>query len=399
MREPGDLQELGEAGRASWSARIAGYVGRALKWYGAVPHLRGEPDSQMAEVTGVDWTGYPLRVAECLSSREQALRLLDWTGSRIGGPRSLQEEYLEWRVVRDEATEAIRRVEFTTELADYWSELAAYAPERVRQLVAAFSGQASVPAKEIYGLLDPFANGVTPEQRRDAFKEQMLHRTRHNQYNNGEKAICFMAQASNTLLALVAIAVAGAVRRVTRDRSSKQWRSMTANEAIPQMSNAAVAGRGSDPVLVERLGRLAFEDRPIAFDDPLGVYIQGVEHTRLRDPDGAPVPSAWFTFSRGVGPAEARDARSRYQRLCFEVPTEAGYAISDLQDVATEKPIDSASQLADLVQLAVFLRTGAPGTVKDKGPRSRPQGELPPADDCEKVHAEHRAFLAATETS
>lgn len=394
MREPGDLHELGEAGRAGWNARISGYVETALKWYGAVPHLRGKPDAQMSEVTGVDWSGFPVRVAECLSARERACQLLDWTGSEAG-PRPLQEEYLEWRVVRDDESEAIRRMEFTTELPEYWGELAAHAPERLLQLVAEFAGEDGVAPEAIYGSLDPHANGTTPELRKEAFEEQVLPPSAANPYNNGEKALCFMVQRSNTLGALVALAITGAVPRGTRDRASKQRRPMNADEAIPRMPNTAEAGRASDPVIVERLGRLAYENRQLAFDDPLGVYIQSVEHTRLRDRDGSPVPNDWFTFSRGVGPAEAGDGRARYQRLSLEVPDEAGYSISDLFDTATERPIRSGGQIADLIQLSVFFRIGAPGVVKAKGPRRRRRAQWAGADPCESIGAYYEASLAS----
>jgi hypothetical protein len=43
---------------------------------------------------------------------------LDWTPSgEEGRIRRLQEEYVEWRVVRDDV--GIRRVKLTTELSDY----------------------------------------------------------------------------------------------------------------------------------------------------------------------------------------------------------------------------------------------------------------------------------------
>jgi hypothetical protein len=46
---------------------------------------------------------------------------LDWTPSgEEGRIRRLQEEYVEWRVVRDDV--GIRRVELTTELSDYWRQ-------------------------------------------------------------------------------------------------------------------------------------------------------------------------------------------------------------------------------------------------------------------------------------
>ncbi len=43
--------------------------------------------------------------------------------------RGLQEEYLEWRVVRGE-DDTLVRVELTTELRDFWRVLAAHDPDR-----------------------------------------------------------------------------------------------------------------------------------------------------------------------------------------------------------------------------------------------------------------------------
>jgi hypothetical protein len=125
---------------------------------------------------------------------------------------------------------------------------------------------------------------------------------------------------------------------------------------IPLLGGTAVAGRASDPVIVERLGRLAFERRLVAFDDPVGVYVQGVEHTRLRTPEGSPVPPEWFAASRGVA--------GRHQRLVLEVPAGEGFRVSDLVDAATERPIRHGAQIAELVQLRVPLRTSAAGAAR-----------------------------------
>jgi hypothetical protein len=82
------------------------------------PFLLPSPDERTVEQTGPDWTGLPTRALACLG-RRQALAILD-------GQRGLQEEYLEWRVVRA-SDDRIRRVELTTELRGYWRVLAARA--------------------------------------------------------------------------------------------------------------------------------------------------------------------------------------------------------------------------------------------------------------------------------
>lgn len=393
MHEPGHLRELNDSGRASWCARIARCLAAACQIYGKSPNLTLEGNEHTTELTGVDWTGFPVRVAACSSSRHQALRLLDWTGaSGDEGRRRLQEEYLEWRVVRDEAG-ALCRLEFTTELADYWRELAAHVPARVLQLVADFAGEASVAPAEVYGALDPFAEETTPRQREEAFAETMLGPNATSRYNSGQSAICCMVQPSNSLEALVAMMVAAARARLTKDRVSGAVRPMTADEAIPLMQGAAVTGRGSDPVLVERLGRLAYEGRLIAVDAPLGVYIQGVEHARLRMPNGTPVPGEWFVASRGLG-AEQTGGRSLFQRLCFEVPAEVGCSISDLTDAATEQRIRFGGQIAEMVQLALFVRTSRPALVAiEEAPhRARPTEQ---AEGCAQVRETLDAYRAA----
>ena len=204
------------------------------------------------------------------------------------------------------------RVELTTELAAYWRVLEEHRPKRARELVAEFAGGGSPP-------------------------------------------ICCMVQRTNTLDALMGLAVAAARPRVVIENGRE--RCLTADECVPLLSGCAEAGRASDPVLVERLGRLAFERRVIAFDDPLGVYLTGVEHARLRTPDGDAVPAEWFTFSRGVEP--------RFQRMTIEVPRGAGFVVDDLVDVATEQRIRHGGQIAELVQVAVFLGVSDPGRAEE----------------------------------
>ena len=112
------------------------------------PFLLPAADRRTPLVTGPDWTGLPVRVVGCLT-RARALGLLD-------AERRLQEEYLEWRTVRDRGG-AIRRVELTTELRDYWRVLAAHEPARTVELV----GRADRPCGRAGGRVrDPRPGGA-----------------------------------------------------------------------------------------------------------------------------------------------------------------------------------------------------------------------------------------------
>ena len=82
----------------------------------------------------------------------------------------LQEEYVEWRTVRERGG-AISRVELTTELRDYWRVLAAHEPDRTVDLVGELTGRAVAP-EDVYGIRAPAA--LDPAERGRAFAATML---------------------------------------------------------------------------------------------------------------------------------------------------------------------------------------------------------------------------------
>jgi hypothetical protein len=355
---PGGLRELGDEGASAW-ARI---LTDAIKAVDPPSQLLATADARTPEVTGPDWPALPARIQSCLG-RKRAHALLDWrTAAGDEGRRRHQEEYLEWRVVRD-GDGRPRRIEMTTEFGDYWRVLAAHEPRAALERVAAFAGEETVDPHAVYGDLDPFGPGVDSARRRDAFAATMLPRPGQavaSPYNNGQRAICCMVEGSNTLGALINLVAASAEPRVLVDSVSGDIRPMSGSEVIQVIrTNAAQDCRNSDPVVVERVVALAIEGRLIALDQPVGVYIRGVEHAQLAAPDGSDIPADWFEFSRGLGPEEAADGRPRYQRLTFEVPDSAGFSLADVKQRATGNLISHGAQLAELVTLGVYLRTSA----------------------------------------
>jgi hypothetical protein len=152
-------------------------------------------DESGASVTATDWTGFPVRVADCLT-RERALRVLDERGRTVdGGGRGLQEEYVEWRARRRDGV--VDRVELTTELPDYWRILAGHHPERVLELVSEFAAERA-PVVEVFGSCDPFGSGISPDDREHAFAQTMLGPGGNSPYNDGRRAICCMVRARTT---------------------------------------------------------------------------------------------------------------------------------------------------------------------------------------------------------
>jgi hypothetical protein len=372
---PGGLKELGPAGAVAWDE----LVGKELADVELPPHLLPAPDRRTTETTSADWVGHAERVEACLT-RAKAHRLLDWRRNGVDAGRLLfQEEYLEWRVVRG-ADGRPRRIEMTTELCDYWEILAAYEPQKAVEVVSGFAGH-SVDPRELYGGSDP--GSLEPKQRRIAFRKAMVGTRRGlrpiNPYNSGEKAICCMVQDTNRLGGIVRLAASSARPRKVVDPHSGEERVMSGSEAIAASTTRfAQDCRNSDPVIVDRLVRFASEGRVTALDDPVGVYIAGVSHRQLLQPDGSEVPLEWFTFGRGTGRNEAPDRRPRYQRLTFEVPNDAGFAVADVMQRTTGQPIEHGAQIAELVQVAIYLRTSPAPARPPKVPPER----LPRVQPC-----------------
>jgi hypothetical protein len=358
VREPGDLQMLPRAGLQAWRSEVE----RLL----TVPEpeepqrllIRSNRDTP--HTLASDWTGLPQRVVSCIG-RQAGLGQLDWSGSQGDeGRRRLQEEYLEWRTVRY-PDGLIRRVELTTELPEYWATLAAYAPAALLTAVADFAQEDTVDSAAVFGTCNPFGKNTAPEDRRAAFIDTMLSAKGTSPYNSGAKAICCMVQSTNTLGGLAALAHAALRTYTVIDEHGVGRRCLSADDVLPLMRGLAQPDRASDPLLVERLTRLAWDGRLVAFDDPIGIYVQGVEYGRLRSPAGTPIPPDWFQFSRGTAAPDTPDRRARWQRMTFEVPENEGYAVGDLIDVATETPISFGGQIAELLQVSVYLRVSDPG--------------------------------------
>jgi hypothetical protein len=373
MLEPGLLDGLGGEGRAAWTEKVRRIAARAVD---ARPGTHFSADAELPHVVTTDWPGLPTRIVRCLG-RETALDVLDRDG---GAGRTLQEEYLEWRTVRDDDGVVVR-VEFTSELGAYWRTLAAHRPRALLDTVACFAREDDVPAETVYGVRDPSA--LSPADRELAFARTTLDPGgARSPYNTGERAICCMIQPSNTLTALIHLAAA-ASRPQTIGADAR--RALDAGDLVAAFGDGATAGRASDPLLIERLARAAWDGRRIAAHDPLGVYIIGAERGRLRTRDGEVVPADWWTFSRGRSAADSPDGRALHQRLVLEAPQGAGIRLGDLVDAATEESISSGAQVADLVQMAAYLRVGDAGAVE---PRPHDAGEVSPAQpECADLRA------------
>lgn len=370
VMEPGMLNDLSGEGQGDWDRYVEQQLNQAITQSGTTQLVADGEQSLESGIVVIDWSAFPVRIRECLQSVLQTNRILDWQfdNQPYGRLFGAHEEYLEWRTIRNAAGKIVR-VEMTSELQEYWLPLAKHHPAKTLQILGEFAREsAPAPFAEVYGELNPFTS--SPEERGEAFQSMMLPTTVDgvtqiaSPYNNGSKAIAFMANSVNTLSAALFLAAFGAFPYVKRIDGNTT--PLTGREAIRFTEQAAQDCRDSDPTIVGSVINFANQGRKIALVDPPGLYIANVASEALFLPDGAtPVPEDWFRFSRGSKIVDTESGRtlSLAQRLVFEVPPGQGFVVGDLLDSTTGGNIDFGAQIAAKVSIALYAKASATGVV------------------------------------
>lgn len=384
---PGGLTELG-GDIDQWDEHVA-EVTASLKPPLCLTHANR---ANATALRVADWPAVPVRARACLGEI-RADRLCDARApSGETGRRLFQEEYAEWRVVRD--GDGPTRFELTTEFGDYWVLLARHQPDHLVELVADFAGIPSLDQTDIFGQPDPRL-GETPEEiRAEVFSRRFLGRSlddeqwrgRPGPFNSGERAITCLSRSDNSLVALINLVVASAISLRIRDRVDGELRFPSGSEAIPELAERSAQDcRASDPLVAERIVRLATEGRLLRFDDPVGIYIVALQSQDLLDPGGQPIPDAWVQRTRQGPPLS--DGLARHQRLTLEIPKDAGFKLSDVVSRRSGKKIRWGAQIAELVELAVYVRVGDEGTVPEEPELLPPTDPAPCArrPECEDL--------------
>ena len=133
---PGRADQLEAADLAAWNAVIDRSRALVLREQGqqlGQSHffVADHGDLSGAKVTDVaHWPANPLEPEVCLDL-DTVQQLCDW-GAR--GRHELQNEYCEYATIRrpdGSGRSRPKRVEITTELAEYWTEIAARNPPRI----------------------------------------------------------------------------------------------------------------------------------------------------------------------------------------------------------------------------------------------------------------------------
>lgn len=352
-----------------WDERVA-RVACGLE-FPLPPAVADADPSNATELRVPDWPAVPARVRACLGvGRTDHLFDARHPSGHTG--RSLfQEEYAEWRVVRD--ADGPVRFELTTELSDYWELLARHTPKLLVKLVREFADDPTPTAAEVFGGHDPFSATSDEDARAEAFSRAFrgVQDSEGNRlaprgaFNNDQRAITCLSRTDNTLGALINLVAASATPILVADRESGERRFPSGSEAIPQLRKGSAQDcRASDPLIVERIVRVVTEGRLVRFDDPIGIYIVAVQHQDLLDPDDQPISKQWLQLTRH-GP-DLGDGLARPQRLTLEAPQDTGIKLSDLRSRRTGERITSGAQIAELIEVAVYVRISGPNQLPVK---------------------------------
>jgi hypothetical protein len=242
------------------------------------------------------------------------------------GPRGWQDEYCEWSVTRDPASNKITSVMFTCENPDYWFTLWQVDPEKVLQIYQATISP-SVQLADLYLLDSSGKPAINPLTGLPAYNPL-------NKWNSGtvtnpgvSGGAMHLTSPPNTLGAEVYLAAAATL---LRNVSSYNAQSMICCSKYGQPF------RNSDPHIGFNANQLAKAGMTLSLTDPVGLYIQQPDWGPYQTPDGTPAGNFW-NVTRGQGPNQILHA-------VFAVPANLGYTVSDIK--INGQPINWAGQIA-----------------------------------------------------
>ena len=262
--------------------------GAVSQFYNPVAHGLTGPDLAPVDIT---WNGFPRKflgsgpgVPPNFAGAEPPL---------TAGHARVQDEYLEWHVSRNAAGK-ITSIQFTCEGYDYFEFLGREAPDLLVSLYQQFISPAVTKA--------------------DLFVGSTYQRL--NRFNTRDGAM-HLTQQANNLFAEVILAADATVRR-----KNSAGVEVTSATTLTTCANFGDAGRNSDPAIGAGVNALARQDRMITLLNPVGLYIDHIDDSGFRLPNGNPT-TGWFQVLRG--------AAGHTLRAVFAPPAGSPFTVSDVK--------------------------------------------------------------------
>jgi hypothetical protein len=336
LAAPGNLTDFVKpesAGR--WSGRLSGYFDSAVSatqnYLKGLPSqffnpAKGSPASSATELP-IRWPGFPRLLENSNLTPEEQLRQAELIAGNFLGRYQHQDEYLEWFVTRDKATQKIVRVDFTCEGPEYWEAIAEWEPDVLLKLYQQHVDR----AVQSGDLID---NG------------------QYNSLNiwNARQGAMHLIQPNNTLNAEIRIAGDATILRRNPDGSLK-----TDAQDLINCAKYGVAGRASDPHIGDLVNGLARAGYLISIRDPVGLYMSRPRLNGCTTPDGNPISQNWFKIARGT--------ENYILRGIFQAPPGSAYTVGDLAIGGIN--VAYGGQIAKLIDMGLTGIAYNKGSVKD----------------------------------
>jgi hypothetical protein len=308
------------------------------------------PDSPPAVIP---WNGFPrkyaLFVPENLERRWQLAERVE-TQDLFGrqAPFSLtpntftpaglrfrdQDEYCEWRTVTRNG--AVERVIFTCENPEYWEFLASQDEDLLlglyRDLVSP-----DVTLPDLLFQTDVFrATRNGPENLRGRYNPL-------NRFNTVD-GIVHLTHPANSLQAELVLAGDGTVLR-----RNDAGQPVIDDAALICCAQYGDPNRASDPTIGGRVNALVRSGLAVTLDDPVGLYISGIDLAGVETPDST--PELWF---RPLRPTTPQGPRPMILRAEFAPPEGSGLSMADV--TVGGEPLRFGGQLAELLTMVIYGR-------------------------------------------
>ncbi len=256
-----------------------------------------------------------------------------------------QSEYCEWRVDRDPGTGRMRRVTFTSEIADYWTYLFGadgqpLIPNEImrsrRKVLALYRELADRTVQAPSLLLAPEVKSRALDLQRDG--------NMAGQYNifnewNTTRGIVHLSCPANRMGAALDL-----LSDSTYLYANASNRLLTYPEAICGAIGQVSLNRHSDLAVAGSVNALVRHGMMVTLANPPGIYIDHIDTSSWQLPGGIPARACWEV---------KRGNEDNIVRLVVRMPPKSGYTLSDL-NIAGE-PLLYGGQLAECVTVRLMV--------------------------------------------
>jgi hypothetical protein len=285
----------------------------------------------------ITWTGFPAIIKTRHPGNKRAAR--QEADKPLPNGERAQDEYLEWFVTKQAGK--ITQVVFTCEGPEYWEALAHGYP-------LSYSGPKTAGATgDRAKLLALYQKYVSPQVViADLFRNGKYNRL--NKWNTTNGAM-HLNQRNNTLGAEINIAAQATILR------QEGGVIKTDAKDLILCAKYGEADRASDPTIGAAINALARDGFLVTLQNPVGLYIDSLDTTGWKKPNGTPVDPGYWQILRGT--------TGKILRAVYQVPANEGFTVGDIS-IGGEK-IEFGGQIAEKITMKLTGLAFSKGKVKN----------------------------------